>query len=391
MTQLQTTKETTKERVSTVRDLLERSKSQIALALPRHMSADRLLRVAMTSVQRNPRLLECDPISLVGAVIQSAQLGLEPDGVLGHAYLVPYRNRKKGTVEVQFQPGYKGLLALARRSGDITSVEARVVYEKDHFEYAFGLNPDLVHIPSRDDEPGEIAFVYAIVRLKDGSQQWDVMSRAQVEGHRRRYAREADDSPWNKAWDEMAKKTVLRRVLKFAPASVELQQAVALDEHADVGLPQDLGATVTTDATAVVEQPKSKLDALAETLQERRGNGASEETQTPPAATDQEEPPVATEPVSPAEADLFAGPPNATDKRAMIQAIADQEARWEKAPSAAVRSAIFTELVGTDDLTRVDVAALDDVRVLFQGVADGDNEARRKVNAIAKKVKGQPA
>src|SRR5262245_29341353 len=110
-----------KQKIATVRDLLEKSRAQIALALPRHMSADRMLRVAMTSVQRNPLLLDCTPVSLVGAIIQSSQLGLEPDGELGEAYLIPYRNNKKGGQrEVQFQTGYKGLLKLARNSGAIS-------------------------------------------------------------------------------------------------------------------------------------------------------------------------------------------------------------------------------------------------------------------------------
>ena len=122
------------QKVASVRDLLDKSKTQIALALPRHMSADRLLRVAMTSVQRNPKLLDCTHLSLIAAIIQSAQLGLEPDDLLGHAYLVPFKTT------VVLIPGYKGLISLSRRSGEIKAVYARTVYEKDHFKISFGID-----------------------------------------------------------------------------------------------------------------------------------------------------------------------------------------------------------------------------------------------------------
>src|SRR5262245_33131492 len=128
-------------KVATVRSLLEKSRPQIALALPRHMHAERMLRIVMTSVQRNVKLLDCDPVSLVGAVIQSAQLGLEPDGVLGEAYLIPFYNGHRKRYEVQFQVGYKGLLALARRSGAVEDVDTRLVYAKDEFDFCYGLNP----------------------------------------------------------------------------------------------------------------------------------------------------------------------------------------------------------------------------------------------------------
>lgn len=259
-----------KDRIATVRGMLEKSRPQIALALPKHMNADRMLRISMTSIQRNPALLECEPISLVGAIIQSSQLGLEPDGVLGQAYLIPYRNRKKGTREVQFQPGYKGLLALARRSGDIGGVDTRVVYERDHFKYAFGLAPILEHIPSTEEDRGTPTYVYAIVRLKDGAAQFDVMSAGEIESHRKRYSQAQDDGPWVTAWDEMAKKTVLKRVLKLAPASVELQRAISLDEHAEAGLPQDLDAVATAEVGLTSEANSngsgSTLDKLADRL-----------------------------------------------------------------------------------------------------------------------------
>jgi len=253
-----------KEKVASVRTLLESMKPQLALALPKHLNPDRLARIVLTSCLRNPKLLDCTKESFAGAVLQAAQLGLEPDGVLGMAYLIPYTNRKKNCLEVQFQAGYKGLLDLGRRSGDIGAVNARVVYKNDRFAYRFGLTPLLEHTPAPSDR-GDATYVYAVVGLKDGSTQWDVMSVEDIEKHRKQYSKAASDGPWVTAWEEMAKKTVLRRVLKYAPASVELQRAIALDEHAEAEIPQDLSAVLDFSDPAH-DSKKPALDQLADDL-----------------------------------------------------------------------------------------------------------------------------
>lgn len=239
------------QKAENVRLLLEKAKPQIALALPRHLNADRMLRIAMTSVRRTPKLLGCNQQSLLGAIMQSAQLGLEPDGVLGHAYLVPFKE------EVQLIVGYKGLVDLARRSGQLSTIFARVVYAEDQFEYAYGLTERLEHIPSGKAEPGEVRAVYAVARLKDGGQQFEVMTRGEIDAIRKR-SRAADDGPWVTDYSEMAKKTVLRRLCKMLPASVELSRAVALDERAELGLPQQLEDVI--DVPAEKSHGKPTLD-----------------------------------------------------------------------------------------------------------------------------------
>ena len=118
----------------TIQDLLKRMEPQIRKALPKHLEPERLARIALTEIRKNPKLLECSRESLLGAVMTAAQLGLEP-GVLGHAYLIPYWNNKTKSYEVQFQIGYKGLLDVVRRSGEITSISAHCVYENDEFEF----------------------------------------------------------------------------------------------------------------------------------------------------------------------------------------------------------------------------------------------------------------
>lgn len=126
-------------------------------------------RIALTEIRKVPKLADCDQTSFLGAIMQCAQLGLEPGGALGHAYLIPFENRRKNITEVQFVVGYRGMLDLARRSGQIVSIEARPVYERDHFHVAFGLEPSLKHEPNWDAaDRGELKFVYAVAKLKDG-------------------------------------------------------------------------------------------------------------------------------------------------------------------------------------------------------------------------------
>jgi recombination protein RecT len=253
---------TLKSKVETVRDLILKNRAQIELGLPKFLNADRLIRTSLTVFSTTPGLLDCTPRSFLGAVIQCAQLGLEP-GVLGMAYLIPFKNNKAGTVEVQFLPGYRGLLALARRSGEISTIQAHCVYAEDAFTRRYGLEPKLDHVPSDKADRGEITHVYAIARLKDGGVQFETMTRAEVDKHRDRYSRAAKSGPWQTEYPEMAKKTVLRRLCKLLPASVELQTAVALDERAELQLPQGLTDLAPDDEK---KETPSTLDRLTATM-----------------------------------------------------------------------------------------------------------------------------
>lgn len=249
-------------RVQTIRDLVEKNRTQLTAALPKHLPVDRMVRVFFTALSTTPKLYDCSPRSLLGALIQSAQLGLEP-GVLGHAYLVPFKD------EVQFIPGYRGLVDLVRRSGEVSTVMAQVVHSKDHFKFAFGLNPILEHTPSDQQDRGEPTHVYAVIRLKDGGHLFDVMTKHEIDNHRDRYSKAARNGPWVTNYDEMAKKTVLRRVCKLAPVSVEAQTAVHLSERAEQQLPQHLGDALELPPGDEAEAPKGgALDALAANMAE---------------------------------------------------------------------------------------------------------------------------
>jgi recombination protein RecT len=228
--------------------------AQLKVALPRHMTAERMARIATTEMRKVPKLAQCDPMSFLGAVIQCAQLGLEPGNALGHAYILPFDKRGKvngqwqtiGT-EAQVIIGYRGMIDLARRSGQIVSIEARAVYEGDTFECELGLESKLTHTPDWQNtnrtRPETLRFVYAVAKLKDGGIQFDVMSRAEVDGIRAR-SKAADSGPWVTDYAAMALKSVVRRLFKFLPVSIEMQQAVGLDEQAEAGVSQQNSAII---------------------------------------------------------------------------------------------------------------------------------------------------
>ena len=210
-------------------------KQQLRMALPRSgVTAERLARIVLTEIRRNPKLAGCKIESLLGAVMQCAQLGLEP-GPMGLAYLIPYGQ------EAQFQIGYKGLLALIWRSDQIASVQSEVVREKDLFAYSNGIPPELRHVPATGDR-GEVTHAYAIIGTKSGGWIFRVMTVDEIEEHRQRFSK-AKSGPWDTDWDEMACKTVLKRTGKRAPVSTEVQNAIALDDKAELGMPQEIDIT----------------------------------------------------------------------------------------------------------------------------------------------------
>jgi recombination protein RecT len=242
---------------TTIHGFMETYKGEITKALPKHMTADRMARIAMTEFRKTPALMKCDPATLFGAVIQCSQLGLEPGGTMGHAYLIPFENRRKGVTEVQFIIGYRGMLDLARRSGQIVSISAREVCENDKFRYCYGIEETIEHIPAEGPR-GELTHVYAVARLKDGGVQFEVLTRSQIEeirnasqGYKTAVKYDRTDTPWISHFNEMAKKTAIRRLFKYLPVSIEIQRAVGLDEAAEAGISQDNGYVIDGIANEV--------------------------------------------------------------------------------------------------------------------------------------------
>lgn len=233
-------------------------KDQIATALPKHLTPERMMRIARTAASRQPKLLECTSASVIGSVIEASQLGLECDGMVGEAYLVPHYNGKISKMEAVLIPGYKGLVKLARQSGAISTIFVKVVRERDDFEYTAGLNPDIKHVPFRGPDAGEMVAVYAVAKFKDGGVQFEVMERWEID--RVKAQAKAKFGPWIDHYDEMAKKTVLRRLCKLLPMSIETQRAVALDELAEAGVDQGLGRVFVSEA----KRNQNQLAALTE-------------------------------------------------------------------------------------------------------------------------------
>lgn len=215
-----------------IRHYLENMEGDIAKMLPSHINPERMTNLALTVIRTNPALLECSIASLLGAVIQAAQLGLEP-GLMGHCHFVPFNNKKTGPAgevqyvrEVQFIIGYKGMIDLARRSGHIRNIYCYPVYEKDHFEYELGLEPKLEHKPFIGDR-GKLILVYGVAHFNGGGHHIEVMSKQEIEAIR---TRGKTGKAWTTDYDEMGKKTVIRRMFKYLPISVEVQEGVSRDE-----------------------------------------------------------------------------------------------------------------------------------------------------------------
>ncbi len=229
---------TTSDKFSSVRTLLTSKgmQEQFRMALPTHIKQERFVRIALTQIRKTPKLLDCSRESLLGAIMESGQLGLEP-GTLGHAWIIPYG--KEATLVV----GYRGMLDLAWRSSKIASVFAKEVYAGDHFQWMFGLDPKVEHRPSPDADRSKITHVYAVIKTTGGGTLFDVMSVEDIDSIRER-SRAKSSGPWVTDYAEMCKKTVLRRLLKLAPCSAELQRAVTLDEQADHGISQGLDAAI---------------------------------------------------------------------------------------------------------------------------------------------------
>ena len=225
----QGTKAVAKKQPQTIKDYINAMSGEIAKALPQVMTPERFTRIALSAVSNTPKLGSCTPQSFLGAMMNAAQLGLEPNTPLGQAYLIPFENRKKGVTECQFQIGYKGLIDLAYRSGEVKMIDAQTVYENDEFEYELGMDPVLKHKPARTNRGNPIYF-YATFKLTNGGQGFQVMSIEDVHDHAKKYSKTYNNGPWQTNFEEMAKKTVLKKLLKYAPLKTEFVKQVTSDE-----------------------------------------------------------------------------------------------------------------------------------------------------------------
>lgn len=263
----------------------DNARAQLAVVAAKHLNPERMMRVVANAIRTTPALQDCDPLSFLGALMQCASLGLEPNTILGHAYLIPFKNSKKGITEVQLVVGYKGLIDLARRSGHITAISANVHYSDDDlWEYEEGTEAQLRHRPGPLE--GKPLHAYAIAKFRDGGHAYVVMPWSQVlkirdesQGWKTAVRFNATDkSPWKTHVDAMAKKTAIRALAKYLPLSVEFSDAMSVDEkpmdYRALAIDATLGAAPASDdqiegeavdqETGEVAADDSKADERAE-------------------------------------------------------------------------------------------------------------------------------
>ena len=234
---------------ATMKAYITKMEGEIAKALPSVITPERFTRIVMSAISATPQLAETSPQSFLGAMMTAAQLGMEPNTPLGQAYLLPYKNH--GKLECQFQLGYKGLIDLAYRSGEVTIIQAHEVCENDEFEYSFGLEPKLHHVPAKTNR-GEVILYYAMFRTKDGGFGFEVMSREDVQKHAAKYSQSygSSFSPWKTNFDEMAKKTVLKKCLKYAPLKSDFVRGVSSDETIKTNIDADMSTVPAVEVEA---------------------------------------------------------------------------------------------------------------------------------------------
>lgn len=250
----------------TIRDRLnsQAMKLELARVLPKHCSADRMARVAITAMTKNPMLADCDQASFFRCLLDLSQWGLEPDG--RRAHLIPFRNNKKGIIECQLIVDYKGLIELAYNSGFVESVEASVVREGDLFEYSLGQITK--HTPwflrqdaGKPEHSGKVFAAYCIIRLKAGASKTEVMAVHEIEAIRQR-SRAGNSGPWVTDWDEMAKKTVFKRASKWIPLAAEMRDLLEKDEEIDHG-----GQDAANSMANLISSSSSRVELLAQNME----------------------------------------------------------------------------------------------------------------------------
>lgn len=242
-----------------ISDMIKAMQPEIKKALPDVITPERFTRMALSALNTTPKLQECSQMSFLGALMNTAQLGLEPNTPLGQAYLIPYKN--KGKLECQFQFGYKGLLDLAYRNPQIQTIQAQCVYENDEFEYELGLEPKLVHKPAIGDR-GALVLVYALWKSNNGGFGFEVMSKTDIDAHARKFSQSfgSSFSPWKTNYEEMAKKTVIKRCLKYAPVKSDFVRAMTNDET--------IKSDISVDMSEVLDEQEPIVDAEYEEISE---------------------------------------------------------------------------------------------------------------------------
>lgn len=251
----------------TLEDQIRSMQSQYQLAMPKGVEAAQLIRDAITAVRNTKNLDKCEPMSVLGALMNCAQLGLRP-GVLDHAWVLPFWDNRSRGYKAQLIIGYKGYIELAYRHGRVASMMPRIRYANDVYDVEYGVNDNLVHKPFLDGPRGAACDYYTVAKFTNGGYVFYNMSKPEVEEHRDRYATTKTKEgvifgPWKDNFDGMALKTTVRMLAKYLPKSAELASAIVVDG----GLRIDLDPrTAPEDATVHVERDAIAGEVLPEIL-----------------------------------------------------------------------------------------------------------------------------
>lgn len=249
----------------TMRDMIEVSWPKIAATLPKHMDSERFMQLAISTVNTTPKLAECQPASVLSALMRCATLGIEPSAVdgLGRAYILPYRDNKSGGYIANFILGYRGMIDLARKGG-VSEIYAEIVYENDEFEYKSGANRTLHHKPDVfSNERGAIRGAYCVAKF-EGGEHIEVMSADQIDSVKKRSkSLNSSTSPWKTDECEMIKKTVVRRAFKWLPVSTDIKSA-AIDDDFDTEKKQDYTTMISTTLDVIPEIEPQKEEGTLE-------------------------------------------------------------------------------------------------------------------------------
>ena len=241
-----------KQNQNAFKSMLEACSDRLASVLPKHITADRMIRTALVAANTNPAILNCTQESVISCLLKAGSLGLAVDGTIGSAYLVPYGKKCELII------GYRGLIDLARRSGQISTIGAHLVHANDTFSVRYGTDPDITHEPELFGERGKVIGAYAVAKLTDGSTQAEFMTVGQIEDIRKR-SKAGDNGPWVSDWGEMARKTVVRRLSKYLPLSAEIQTELQSDDEV-AGI---IDVSVTAPPAPALENADDVPDAAA--------------------------------------------------------------------------------------------------------------------------------
>ena len=304
----------------TIRNAIESREVQLMDVMPDGLDLKRFIRTTLIAVSQNDALLECTPESLVTAIFEAAECGIQPTGSLGRGYLVPIRNTRKGVVEAEFWIGYPGLIELAMRSDKVSKVWSRAVFAGDHFEVQYGTLDRIVHIPTlgADVIAANLTHVYACVAYKDGAVDFEPLTKEQVDLVRAR-ARGANSasSPWQTDYIEQARKTAIRKLAKRMPLTPEAGRAIQKDEEREFGFEER-----RQEAEAKEKRATSLKDRI-------RGGGKAEEPPLPEAA--------------PAKAETVKVPPDYIDDEDLTP---EEMAAYKAAMKEETLEGQFTEACG---------------------------------------------